>query len=323
MTMHRPKAAGFTLVELLVVIAIIAVLIGLLLPAVQSAREAARRSACSNNLKQIGLALHNYHSSFNVFPPGVEWSEIWPPAVGGYNGPTWIAKILPYLDEKSLADRYNKNFGFGSGSGPNMVIASQQLPAFLCPSDEQQPNTNVNGPYPNGAYAKGNYAGNNGVGPMQDANNDPMCSGCPVPRRPGIFMHDSRTSIAKITDGTSKTAMVGELLKGPGRNGGQEGWQGVMHYPEGCMYQHDRAPNTSVPDDLRTGWCGTPRPFAPCTEAYSPGATRLILSARSRHPGGAHVGMADGAVRFADDSISLSTWRNLGIINDGQALEQW
>ena len=312
--MPQSQRTGFTLVELLVVIAIIGILIALLLPAVQAAREAARRAQCSNNLKQIVLALHNYHDSHKSFPSGTIW------AFGPYGpmGPTWIGMSLPYLEQKPLADMIDKRYGFGGAAGPNMEVARQGIPTFLCPSDQEQPNANPMPDYPEGAYAKGNYAGNNGVGPQQHGP-DPMCNACDEPRKAGIFMPNSKTSIATITDGTSNTAIVSELLKGP-----TGGWQGVMHYWEGPMYQHDRTPNTSIPDEIRYGWCGTLRTFAPCIETYNYHEdAKLILSARSRHPGGVQVGLADGSVRFASDTIDLVTWQNLGTPDDGHVLGPW
>ncbi len=312
--MRRSRQPGFTLIELLVVIAIIGILIALLLPAVQAAREAARRMQCSNNLKQIDLALHNYHDSFKSFPPGTVWAF----ASYGPMGSTWITMLLPYLEQKPLADLVDRRNGFGGAAGPNMEVARRGIPTFLCPSDQEQPNANPMPNYPEGAYAKGNYVGNNGVGPQQHGP-DPMCAGCAVARKPGIFMPNSRTTIATITDGTSNTAIAAELLKGP-----TGGWQGVMHYWEGPMYQHDRTPNTTVPDEIRRGWCGTPRAFAPCIETYTYHEDcKLILSVRSRHPGGAQVALADGSVRFVTDTIDLVTWQNLGTPDDGQVLGPW
>jgi prepilin-type N-terminal cleavage/methylation domain-containing protein len=310
----RNLRSGFTLVELLVVIAIIGILIALLLPAVQAAREAARRAACTNNLKQIVLGLHNYHGSLKSFPSGTIWG------FGPYGpmGSTWIAMLLPYVEQKALADKIDRGNGFGGAAGPNMPVAQQRLPVFLCPSDQEQPNANPMPLYPNGAYAKGNYVGNNGVGPQQHGP-DPMCVGCAVPRKPGIFMPNSTTNIATITDGTTNTAIVCEVLKGP-----SGGWQGVMHYWEGPMYQHDRTPNTSTPDEIRSGWCGTPRPFAPCVGTYTYHEdAKLILSARSHHPDGVQVGLADGSVRFAVDTVDATVWQNVGIVNDGKVVGEW
>ena len=240
------RSASFTLVELLVVIAIIGILVAMLLPAVQSAREAARRILCTNNVKQIALALYNYHDSHNQFPPGVVWEN------GASYGPmcaTWIGQILPYIEQHAAYDL--AKFEYGNGGGPtnpyNIPYMKIKLPPMLCPSDPDQPNSNA------GVYAKGNYAGNSGIGPQQPGG-DPLCRGCNPPRTPGVFMPNSRTRIRDLHDGTSKTVLVAELLKGPGTGG----WQGVMHYWEGPLYQHDRTPNTSVADEFRNNWCAAP-----------------------------------------------------------------
>jgi prepilin-type N-terminal cleavage/methylation domain-containing protein len=310
--MRRQERAGFTLVELLVVIAIIGILVAMLLPAVQSAREAARRMQCSNNLKQVGLALHNYHTAHNQFPPGVVWDPAW--ASGG--GPmmaTWVGQILPQIEQTAVFElaQFDKPNGGGMTNAWNPPYMGVSLPVMICPSDTKQPDTN------SGAYAKGNYAGNNGTGPMQPTA-DPNCTGCAVARKPGVFMNNSTTSVDTIRDGSTNTILVSEVLQGPGDNG----WQGVMHYWEGPMYQHERTPNTSTPDELRNNWCGPPRDFAPCTGTYNNHTdTRLILSARSMHPGGILSLFGDGSVHFISESIALDIWRNLGIPNDGNVID--
>ena len=306
-------ARGFTLVELLVVVAIIGVLIALLLPAVQAAREAARRSQCANNLKQIGVALHNYHDAHETLPSGVIWSNSLP---GGPMGKTWITQLLPYLENMALNGQGSSTSGFGGASGLNVPIMKARLAYMLCPADLEANNVNPMAAEPDGVYAKGNYAGNNGIGPLQPTA-DPACKGCPIPKTMGLFSNNSRMSFAKILDGASHTAAVTEILKGP-----EGGWQGVMHYWEGPLYQHDRTPNTSTPDELRNRWCGTPRGFAPCIEVYNThNDAKLILSARSLHVGGVQSAFADGSVHFIVDQIDLIPWHNLGTSDDGQVID--
>jgi|SanBayMetagenome_1026888.scaffolds.fasta_scaffold13374_2 prepilin-type processing-associated H-X9-DG protein len=139
-------------------------------------------------------------------------------------------------------------------------------------------------------------------------------------------MNNSKTRFADLRDGASNTVMVAELIQGPSSGPGSPsgGWQGVMHYWEGPLYQHDRTPNTSIPDEMRSHWCGPPRVIAPCAETFSgPYDQKLFLSARSRHPGGVQAALCDGSVRFVGESILLQTWQDLGTPNDGRTLQQW
>ena len=309
--MTASQRRAFTLVELLVVIAIIGILVAMLLPAVQSAREAARRMQCSNNLRQVVLALHNYHVNHQQFPIGV----VWVPDRIGTHGPmfaTWIGQLLPFLEQEAV---YNlANFSQPNGSGPgnpwNIPYMKVRIATMQCPSDAVQVRAN------NDVYAKGNYAGNNGLGPMQFTAS-PTCADCTIPRKPGIFMNNSCTRISNLRDGTSCTVLVSELLQGQG----DLGFQGVMHYWEGCLYQHDRTPNTSVADEMRMNFCGEPRTFAPCIGVFAPYSTQQYLSARSLHPGGVNSGFGDGSVKFVHDSIDMTLWQNLGTPADGQIVD--
>jgi prepilin-type N-terminal cleavage/methylation domain-containing protein len=178
---HFPKNRGFTLIELLVVISIIATLIAILLPAVQQAREAARRTQCRNDLKQIGLALHNYDSSFNVFPPGVL----------GQHQHTWIAHTLPYMDQAPLYHLYNFEVGFHDAL--NRQAVGTRLVTFLCPSIPQ--------PVTNSPYAPTNFVGNAGSMPGSDD---------------GLFYPDSLLTFRDIADGTSSTIQISEAGLGIG-----------------------------------------------------------------------------------------------------------
>jgi prepilin-type N-terminal cleavage/methylation domain-containing protein/prepilin-type processing-associated H-X9-DG protein len=208
--MRRPISRGFTLIELLVVIAIIAILISLLLPAVQQAREAARRTQCKNNLKQLGLGMHNYHDAFNTFPPGrIVYVSPGDDGSQGANGSATtgrgdcfsaFAQLLPHLDQGPL---YNQiNFNSGPDTAANDSIVGVQPPVFLCPSDLgtkalSQASTFV---------GVTNYVMNTGTTFPVSVKNP---SGVPVT---GIFFENSRVRIGDITDGTSSTVCLGEQV---------------------------------------------------------------------------------------------------------------
>lgn len=301
------RRRGFTLIELLVVIAIIAILIALLLPAVQQAREAARRSQCRNNLKQIGIAMHNYHDTFTVMPPG--YVQI--PGTNR-NEATWIAFLLPYLDQAPLYNQadFNACWGCTTVNGVNYVLQSQRQPTMSCPSDGIAPLwINV--------YAKGNYGASNGIGPLI---NVPGINASPPARgAKGAFDGNTRTRLGDVTDGSSNTVFVGELRVVPNTASDH---RGVMYYPEGPFIHHNFTPNTSVQDRERTlpNGCAV-NTTPPCTGSYTAWNNKnMLFSSRSLHVGGVHALLGDGAVRFISDNINLQTWQDLGVPNDGRTI---
>ncbi len=181
---------GFTLIELLVVIAIIAVLIGLLLPAVQAAREAARRAGCLNNLKQIGIALHNYHDSRNVLPPGYIYVYGYP--TGGFG---WATMILPNIEQAALFNAVN--FSLPAWSSPNSTACVQKIASYFCPTDYTTQGFLSREGF---NYAKSSYVGSFGPNDMDIVPED----------RAGLFSRNSQIKFADVTDGLSQTLAVGE-----------------------------------------------------------------------------------------------------------------
>ncbi len=300
--MQQNDHRGFTLVELLVVIAIIGILIALLLPAVQSAREAARRAQCLNNMKQLGLALHLHHEAKRYLPPGYFWPEDDSVAFGeGGAESSWVTHSLPYLEQKALYNMIDWTRGFGQTgdpSKPNFEVMSTRLACMSCPSDKQiAPLPRQDVP----CWAHGNYVANNGIGPMTER----YPADLPNDRVKGVFYCNSNTRFREFTDGTSHTALVCELILTPGD------FRGVMHYGEGSVYHHNYTPNSDAPDWTRTYFC-IDNAAAPCLGAHSGfGDRKTQLTARSNHPGGVNLLLGDGSTCFVNETIDLDTWQAL------------
>jgi prepilin-type N-terminal cleavage/methylation domain-containing protein/prepilin-type processing-associated H-X9-DG protein len=357
------RRRGFTLIELLVVIAIIAILIALLLPAVQQAREAARRAQCKSNLKQLGLALHNYADSFNTFPPGrIVYVSPGDDKSSGYGGATSgrgncfsaFAQLLPQLDQGPL---YNSiNFNTGPDTAPNNAIADLQPAVFLCPSDRGIP-TLAQG---SGFVGLTSYVMNTGTTFSVSPKNP---SGNPVT---GIFFENSRVRLGDILDGTSNTVCLSEQVQSiatdPANSGapGSTGfWNGnlpstgfvlttgnnnstsapeLLNYPGDCVagnvLQLTRgnrvlygAPGHTMYNHIR----GPNDPGIDCRGGLPHSArnyyfwSRLShnVAAHSRHVGGVHSLFTDGHVQFISSAISLAVWQGLGSRASGEVLGEF
>jgi len=286
-SMTKSRRGGFTLIELLVVIAIIAVLVALLLPAVQSAREAARRAACVNNLKQMGLALHNYHDALSVFPPGYIAGK---PFVDAETDVTpgwgWAAMILPQLDQAPLFA--STNFSLPIQAPANTTSSQVMLSVFLCPSDAA-----VTGPFvvqdglgdPIATVAPSSYAacaGNDAADVALGLNNNGIGN--------GIFYRNSNIPIAAITDGTSQTVMLEErhwsITQGT--------WVGAI--ADGVC---TRGPLNPTPIWANPTYLAPCLVIAHCNQLNSNSdADSGLDDGSSLHPGGANLLFADGSVHF-------------------------
>ncbi|MGC1273538.1 MAG: DUF1559 domain-containing protein [Planctomycetaceae bacterium] len=332
----RRVRMGFTLIELLVVIAIIAVLIALLLPAVQQAREAARRTQCKNHLKQLGLALHNYHDTHLAFPYGHQTE---------FTGAThrrdcWFQRVLPFVEQSSLSQAYENETPrtqYIHAMTANPVVAyipQATIPTFSCPSDGSSPGKGGNG----GATAfQGSYAVSAGVGVFQQVTdattglvtiNVTDRNMISTADRGGLFYQNSRQGLRDCTDGTSNTLLVSEgIIRGNGPSTwGELGgyWGGAPHGSFG--FSTAEVPNTSVPDRVYTckaaTWPSAPND-APCESGNTLGLPGRYNFARSFHTGGVQATLADGSVRFVSDSIDRQTWIKLGLRADGQVLGEF
>ncbi len=349
---------GFTLIELLVVIAIIAILIALLLPAVQQAREAARRSQCKNNLKQLGLALHNYHDVFNRFPPGYVDTQF----RSGYSAGNaqsanglwaWSAMILPYIEATTT---YNLLQPGTQGIDPILTEAYQATPtqrgialktpiqAFLCPSDTAPPINDQRALVANQFLPSSSYVGVNGNWvPMNDRSSSAVDGQAGAT---GLFYRNSNLGIRDMTDGTSNTVVIGErawkvkttnpysgvlfAVRGLGA-----GTTAAATYTASTATQGGTTARTVTPGNGVQIGDALGGAVTRINEGESSGATVTVVGSNgfsSSHTGGAHFLMGDGAVKFVNENLSHvlssgvesnSVFELLIAIRDGQPIGEF
>ncbi|MHC4181073.1 MAG: DUF1559 family PulG-like putative transporter, partial [Planctomycetota bacterium] len=215
------RKSAFTLIELLVVIAVIGILIALLLPAVQKAREAARRLRCTNNLKQLSLALLNYHDQHEILPPGMQYPAGEPVRTSPKFGPNWVIMVLPFLEQEGLYERFDRTKAISHPD--NQAARRVELSVMLCPTDNGQGNMFDGTRFGEGpAWARGNYAANGGSGYLLEGNRwdatwGPSSPGWKDPRLRGVMGPNVSLRIADVTDGTSNTLLLGEVRVGVNR----------------------------------------------------------------------------------------------------------
>ena len=316
------RARGFTLVELLVVITIIGILISLLLPAVQAAREAARRLQCSNNLKQIGMALHLYHEQCNRLPPGYGVGRPKGTSLPGGGQLAWMTRLFPYIEQSAVGQLIDWNIYPGNGyTTQQLPMLTTQYTVFQCPSDATvRTNWYASGSWmPSAGLSRASYAGNFGEG-------NPSVSNSAGLERPGhidgVFIRNNSLGFNGIHDGLSHTLMTAELIPGDVCC-----LRGVWLYVEGPVFMTEYTPNDPTPDLTRPNRCGgadlLSDAIAPCRASVSD-FSQILNTARSCHPGGVNAGLCDGSIQFFSNNISSSIWRALGTPNGGESIsDNW
>ncbi len=313
---------GITISEVLVVIAIIATLLALLIPAIQQAREAARRNACKNNLKQFGVAFHNYHDTHSTFPPAQIYDTSKTNEWWNYAGVGWGALILPYIEQSALYDRINFTVTEPGRDAINHPVRTTNIPIFRCPTDQDIRPIADRAPT-NYVFCAGHNAQNMGT----------IFGGGETGKDNGtsVLYANSKTDYARITDGASNTMVLSECVIG-------------TKYVESELYSRNNInscgenfPNSKYIHRRGSSWF-TLFPDRGPTYAYTAhtvpnalwntGSCAVALStfnadAQSMHSGGVQIVLADGSVRFISETIYLPMWQNLANMRDGRVLGEF
>jgi prepilin-type processing-associated H-X9-DG protein/prepilin-type N-terminal cleavage/methylation domain-containing protein len=305
---HPEPVGAFTLVELLVVITIIGVLIALLLPAVQAAREAARRAQCSNNLKQWGLAMANYESANGYFPYGVVYGSAGPGSIspdgtcggnGAYYRQTFVLALWPYLEGGNLHDKYDMLYTFYSPQ--NRAVTNIPMSLYYCPSDRP------GGIWMGDQYTRlrGNYVTDWGYCDYSQTVAKPDGAN---PMKIGPFTANRHWAAAAITDGLSNTMFMGEVIQAI--NDADFDFRGDFLNDDlgASQFMTLYTPNSGI--DSMAAYGSNPDEPSP-SQMGGP----VYVSSRSRHPGGVNIVFGDGSVQFIVDSIAVSAWRSLSSMN--------
>jgi prepilin-type N-terminal cleavage/methylation domain-containing protein/prepilin-type processing-associated H-X9-DG protein len=308
---------AFTLVELLVVIAIIGILIGLLLPAINAAREAGRRVQCSNNAKQLGLAAIAYQEEIGAFPPAMMIPKGENPQYTTRFGPNWVIRILPHTENSGLSKMFNLNKPISDAS--NAAARATRVNTMLCPSDanyNSKPYMPVNRIGEGSNWARGNYGANGAIAPFGVAGGfiGPGSAGWAIPWLRGVMGINESSPMRKITDGASHTCLLAEIRAGIAPVDNRGVWA-MSAAGASVMWAHcwsdDHGPNCPERGADDIAGCSE-LPFTPDTLAQMSmgcyaGNGNAQQTARSLHPGGVNICMCDGSVHFISDSINCST----------------
>jgi type II secretory pathway pseudopilin PulG len=309
-----------------VVIAIIGVLIALLLPAVQAAREAARRMQCTNHQKQIVLAMHNYHDVQKTFPWGSR---------GLQNG-SWAMQVWPFLEKSQLSAEYNWNVDFTTGTN-GTLLRDLVISTYTCPSDGNQNKCSWN-------YREHNYVvcmGREFLYSVSHQRNMPTYDPRNCLIDGVVFARESQyramftascipadaypltIAMEDVTDGTSNTVALSETVQGLSPDGTINDLRGLIWWGNNCFFNTNQAPNTMTPDITYNFYstAHTQHPLSQINGSTSDGdGYAMRLSARSWHAGGVNAGLADGSIRFVTNQINLDIWRGVGSTNGGEVV---